>query len=149
MRGMNVTSKARQLRKQSTDAENALWYHLRNRQFIGYKFRRQQPLGDYIVDFICLEKHLIIEVDGSQHQEQIHYDKERTKWLESQGFSVLRFWNNDVLSQMGAVQEAIWQALQEYPHPSTYSPKIRSPKIFKLRSRTGQALNPLPSRERK
>ena len=91
-------SQVRELRKHLTETERASWKHLRLRQFKGYKFRRQQPIGKYIVDFACLEKRLIIEVDGGQHSEQTAYDLERDTWLESQGFSVLRFWNNQVFT---------------------------------------------------
>ncbi len=76
--------KARELRKNPTDAERVLWRHRRLRQFGGYKFRRQQPMGKYIVDFVCLEKRLIVEVDGGHHSEQLKYDSERKTWLEEQ-----------------------------------------------------------------
>ncbi len=99
--------KARELRKNLTEAELTLWRHLRLRQFGGYKFRRQQPIGKYIVDFVCLEKRLIIEVDGGQHSEQVSYDLERSAWLEEQGFRVLRFWDNQVLKETEAVKEVI------------------------------------------
>jgi len=88
---------AQKLRKNQTDAEKRLWQHLRNRQILNYKFRRQHTMGPYVVDFICIEKGLIIEVDGSQHFDQQIYDLKRTTYLEGQGFLVLRFWNNDVL----------------------------------------------------
>ncbi len=113
---MDATSRSRQLRKQSTDVERKLWRYLRNRNFNEFKFRRQQPLGSFIVDFVCFESSLIVELDGGQHSEQIKYDSERDKWLESQGFRVLRFWNNQVLGQMEAVRETIWEALE---HPLT------------------------------
>ena len=109
---MNATSRSRQLRKQSTDAERKLWRHLRNRNFKEFKFRRQQPLGSYLVDFVCFEGRLIVELDGVQHSEQVKYASERDKWLESQGFRVLRFWNNQVLGQLEAVRETIWEALE-------------------------------------
>ena len=75
--------------------------------------RRQQPLGRYIVDFVCLEKRLIVELDGGQHAEQVLSDTARTAWLETQGFRVLRFWNNEVLSEIESVKEAIREALQQ------------------------------------
>ena len=112
-------SQVRELRKHLTETERALWKHLRLRQFRGYKFRRQQPIGKYIVDFACLEKRLIIEVDGGQHSEQTAYDLERDTWLESQGFSVLRFWNNQVLKEMEAVEEVIVDALTRRSLPPT------------------------------
>ena len=103
---MNI-AKVKELRKNSTNAERVLWQQLRAHRFAGYKFRRQQPLGQYIVDFVCFEKHLIIELDGGQHAEQVGYDAERSTWLQSQGFRVLRFWNHEVLSDMEAVEEVI------------------------------------------
>jgi very-short-patch-repair endonuclease len=110
MRGMNTT-KARGLRKKPTEAERILWRHLRLRQIGGCKFRRQQSLGLHIVDFVCLEKRLIIEVDGGQHSEQVAYDTERSTWLEAQGFRVLRFWNHEVLKEIDVVKEVIAEAL--------------------------------------
>ena len=101
------TAKAKELRKNSTDAERALWRQLRAHRLVGYKFRRQQPIGRYIVDFACFEKHLIIELDGRQHAEQRSYDVERTAWLEAQGFQMLRFWNHEVLQNLEAVTETI------------------------------------------
>jgi len=88
-----------------------LWRHLRLRQLGGCKFRRQQPIGKYIVDFVCFEKRLIVEVDGGQHSENINYDLERDAWLEKQGFSVLRFWDNQILKEMEAVGEVIMGTL--------------------------------------
>ena len=105
-----MTSRARRLRKDSTKAERLLWDHLRSRQLAGYKFRRQAILGSYIVDFVCFEKRLVIEVDGGHHGEQAGYDRQRAEWLESQGFRVLRFWNNDVLGQLDGVAQAILEA---------------------------------------
>jgi very-short-patch-repair endonuclease len=103
--------RARELRKNMTDAERTLWQHLRLHQFDGHKFRRQQPIGNYIVDFVSFEKQLIIEVDGGQHSEQADYDSERKEWLEGQGFRVLRFWNNQILKEIEAVKEVIMDAL--------------------------------------
>ena len=103
--------KARELRKNPTEAERKLWKHLRLHQIGGYKFRRQQPLGQYIVDFVSLEKKLIVELDGGQHSEQIVYDAELTEWLEAQGFRVLRFWNNEVLKEIEVVKEVIAKEL--------------------------------------
>ena len=80
---------------------------------MGYKFRRQAPVGKYIVDFLCYRPRLVVELDGGQHQEQADYDNERTRWLESRGFKVIRFWNNQVLEEAEAVEEAILIALQE------------------------------------
>jgi len=101
------TAKARELRKNSTDAERVLWQQLRAHQLVGYKFRRQQPMGRYIVDFVCFEKHVIIELDGGQHAEQVVSDAERSAWLQSQGFRVLRFWDHEVLTDVETVTEVI------------------------------------------
>lgn len=111
------TTKARELRKNSTEAERRLWQHLRLRQFEGHKFRRQQPLGPYIVDFVCLEKKIVLEVDGGQHSTQVQYDQKRSAWLEVQGFRVLRFWNTEVLKEIDMVKAMIWEAVtQSHPH---------------------------------
>lgn len=104
-------SKAQVLRNNPTKAEYLLWYYISRRQMKGFKFRRQQKIGFYIVDFVCYQKKLIIELDGGQHATQQHYDHERTEWLESQGFKVLRFWNNEVLSNTDRVLEVIWGLL--------------------------------------
>jgi len=108
---------ARKLRHQPTDAERTLWARLRNRQLQGVRFRRQQPLGSYIVDFISLERKLIVEVDGGQHNERKGRQEniERTKWLQANGYRVLRFWNNDVLVNTEGVLERITLALS-HPH---------------------------------
>jgi len=101
-----------------SDAEQALWNLLRGRQIYGLKFRRQHPFGDYILDFVCLENKLVIEVDGGQHGQQAGYDESRTQELQAAGFHVLRFWNNEILKEIEAVREKIWLAVQELqPHP--------------------------------
>jgi very-short-patch-repair endonuclease len=109
---MNKTDKARDLRRNATDAERLLWKRLRMRQAEACKFRRQQPLGEYIVDFVCSERKLIVEVDGGQHAEQAEYDESRSKWLQAQGYRVLRFWNHDVLTMPDAVLTKILQELE-------------------------------------
>ena len=98
---------AQRLRKASTDAERKLWQLLRNRQLRDWKFRRQVPIRNYIVDFACFDAKLIIEVDGGHHQEQSDYDDKRTKALMDGGFKVLRFWNNQVLAEIDSVQDTI------------------------------------------
>jgi adenine-specific DNA-methyltransferase len=109
---------ARTLRMSSTDAERRLWYYLRNRQLSGYRFRRQVPLGRYVVDFVCLRARLIVELDGGQHTESMIEDLERTRYLARGGFRVVRFWNDEVLLQTEAVLESILEALiQACPHP--------------------------------
>lgn len=110
---MKNTQRARELRKNQTEAENLLWRHIRNRQLHGHKFRRQFPIGNYIVDFACLSLKLIIEVDGSQHMSNIDYDNMRTQTLESHGFQVIRFWNNNVLTETDSVLEALALTLSE------------------------------------
>jgi very-short-patch-repair endonuclease len=106
-----VTQRSRRLRCDMTDAERRLWYGLRKRQLQGRKFRRQHPIGEYIVDFVCLDARLIVEVDGGQHGERVEYDSARTRWLEGQGYRVLRFWNDEVLQGLSPVLDLIWQAL--------------------------------------
>ncbi len=100
---------ARQLRRNATDAERALWRYLRCRGLSNARFRRQHPLGLYVVDFACLEHRLIIELDGGQHDDARHreHDANRTEWLESRGFLVIRFWNHDVLHRTESVLETI------------------------------------------
>jgi len=97
-----------------TDAERALWRHLRSRQLSGHKFRRRQQLGPYIVDFVCLGNRLVIELDGGQHadQNQSEYDSQRTDWLQQNGYRVLRFWNHEVLQNLDSVRQAVYLALQ-------------------------------------
>lgn len=113
------------LRKNLTDAERKLWQVLRAKRFSGYKFKRQQPIGKYIVDFVCLRQKLVLEIDGGQHSENVVRDSDRTKWLEQEGFRVIRFWNNEVLINRDEVTQVI---LEKLNHP---------------------LLGPLPSRERK
>ncbi len=103
----NIINLAKNLRKKSTDAEKLLWRQLRSKQLEGAKFRRQQPVGSYIVDFVCFENQIIIEVDGGQHTIEKDKDNERDGWLKEQGFKVLRFWNNEVLINIEGVLEVI------------------------------------------
>jgi very-short-patch-repair endonuclease len=116
--------RARELRRSPTEAEVFLWRQLRSRAFQGLKFRRQVALGKYIADFVCLEKRLIIEVDGGQHNEEANrqYDRARDKWLRSQGFRILRYWNNEVFEEFEGIAEAIWRAAKEAPSPPALSP---------------------------
>ena len=102
----------RSLRSRMTDAEHRLWQHLRGRQLAGCRFRRQHPFLDYVLDFACLERSLVVEVDGGQHLDNEN-DRERDRRLNEAGFRVLRFWNNQVLQETDSVVEAIWIALQE------------------------------------
>jgi very-short-patch-repair endonuclease len=110
--------RARAMRAEPTDAEKKLWRHLRSRLAVdGTHFRRQVRLGPYIVDFACHQAGLIIEVDGGQHAEAVNTDLERTKFLEAQGYRVLRFWNNDVLRNIDGVLEVIRSAVTPTPTP--------------------------------
>lgn len=102
---------ARQLRRALTPEEQRLWYLLRSRRFAHYKFRRQHPVGNYILDFACCQARLAIELDGGQHDEQQSYDLRRTEWLHQHGWEVLRFWNNDLWMNESAVLERILEAL--------------------------------------
>ena len=94
-----------------TDAERLLWQHLRNRQLGEYKFRRQRPIGPYIVDFVCLEKKLVIEVDGGQHAGQMESDSKRSDYLKEKGYRVMRFWNNEVLKETESVLTVVLSTL--------------------------------------
>ena len=114
------------LRKRPTDAEQLLWGHLRMKQMEGLKFRRQQPIDNYIVDFVCFENRIIIEVDGGQHAAENIKDRERDSYLQQLGFKVLRFWNSDALQNTNGVLENIRENCLSHP-----------------------PLDPLPSREGK
>jgi very-short-patch-repair endonuclease len=120
MRGAEIdrTERSRRLRRDSTDAEHRLWYRLRARRLGGHKFVRQEPIGPFIVDFVCRERRLVIEVDGSQHAESKR-DAARDKWLVDHGYRVLRFWNNEVFGNIDGVLETIVTALavDTPPHP--------------------------------
>ncbi len=119
-----MTGKAKTLRKNNTEVERLLWGHLKTRQLEGIKFRRQQPIGRYIVDFVSFEKKIVIEIDGGQHSVGKNRDEERDNWLGAQGFKVLRFWNNEILENIEGVLEVIRDHCLFHP-----------------------PLNPLPSRE--
>jgi very-short-patch-repair endonuclease len=121
-RGILDNRLQRTLRSKMTDAERALWKILRHHQMAGLKFRRQHPFGDYVLDFVSLAGRLVIELDGGQHQLQQVHDQERTDFLVKSGFTILRFWDHEVLQpqQAEAVRERIWAVVQEkqpHPHP--------------------------------
>ena len=105
-----LTNLAKTLRKRSTDAELILWQRIKARRLEGIKFRRQQPIEDFIVDFLSFEKRIIIELDGGQHAEDRQKDRERDKLLTKAGFKVLRFWNNEIFENLDGVLERIQQA---------------------------------------
>jgi very-short-patch-repair endonuclease len=120
---MHLLEHAKKLRSEQTEAEHRLWYYLRAHRFMNMKFKRQKPIGRYIVDFVCHESHLVVEVDGGQHQENADYDQRRDAWLKEQGYIVLRFWNHEVMQQIENVLEAIRLAAQAtlFPGPSPAS----------------------------
>lgn len=111
----NINSIAKTLRKRLTDTEQVLWKYLRAKQIEGLKFRRQEPIGNYIVDFICYEKRIIIEVDGGQHSVNKEKDNKRDKWFKEQGFKVLRFWDNEVLTNIEGVLEVLRDNCLNHP----------------------------------
>jgi len=115
---------AKELRAKQTEAEKILWFKLRKRQLHVAKFRRQQRIGSYIVDFVCLEKRLIIEIDGGQHNEAPikENDEQRTRWLEAKGYQIFRFWNNDIIQNTDGVLEKIREVLIQRFHPHLASP---------------------------
>lgn len=117
MRHGQKRDRARELRASMTDAERRLWSCLRMRQLDGCRFRRQVPIGPYIADFACLSARLVVEVDGGQHA-GAGGDLDRDAFLKARGFSVVRFWNNEVLEQPEAVCEVILRRLGEGPHPA-------------------------------
>ena len=108
-----LQTRAKKLRQNMSEAETRLWHHLRAGRLNGYKFRRQQPMGNYIVDFVCVTPKLIIEADGGQHAEQAEYDQARSLYLSGLGFTVLRFWNDEILRQTDEVLAEILRVLQE------------------------------------
>ena len=110
---VRLVSIARRLRRRQTDAERNLWARLKSKQIEGAKFRRQHPIGPYVVDFVCLEKKLVVEIDGGHHNEDevSLKDNDRASWLVGEGYRVLRFWNNDVLNQMESVLEKTREAV--------------------------------------
>ncbi|MDK1021960.1 MAG: endonuclease domain-containing protein [Candidatus Hydrogenedentes bacterium] len=114
-----LTNIARMLRRRSTKAETMLWEKVRNRQLDGVKFRRQQPIGPYVVDFVNFERKVVVELDGGQHALNSEADKSRDAWLGAEGFTVLRFWNNEVIENLDGVLGAIQDTLKSpSPNPS-------------------------------
>jgi very-short-patch-repair endonuclease len=119
---MRSSENAKRLRREMTDAERLLWRHLRGHRFLGQKFRRQQPLGAYVLDFVHFGSKLVVEADGGQHAES-QSDLHRDAWLKSEGFRVLRSWNDQILGDTDAVLEAIFNAVDKNaPSPPTPLP---------------------------
>jgi very-short-patch-repair endonuclease len=112
-----TTTRARSLRSGMTDSERMLWRALRGKQLNGRRFRRQHPIGQYIADFACIEQKIVIELDGGQHQEQLAHDEQRSAYLRAHGWRVLRFWNNEVLSNLDGVLTVIAENLTLVPPP--------------------------------
>ena len=104
---------ARRLRREQTEWEHSLWTRLRRRQLNGFKFRRQHPIGPFFADFFCPEAKLVIEIDGSQHADELAGDKSRTESLRDAGYDVLRFWNNEISSEIDIVVQRIADALEQ------------------------------------
>jgi very-short-patch-repair endonuclease len=143
MRGANEikTERARYLRNQSTSAELELWNRIRSRAINGHKFVRQEPIGPFVVDFVCRARRLIIEVDGGQHATDPR-DALREQWLVNHRYRVIRFWNNDVLGNIDDVLESIASALAEAPpHPDR---ALRDPTSPRKRGEVEPAARPLP-----
>ena len=111
-----VFRQAKQLHRNMTPAEVKLWARLRAHRLEGVHFRNQHAIGNYVVDFCAPRKKLIIELDGSQHVEQVEYDAERTKYLELKGYKVIRFWNHDVMKDIDGVIRAIMQVMESERH---------------------------------
>ncbi|MYA50565.1 MAG: endonuclease domain-containing protein [Chloroflexi bacterium] len=124
---MDSIARSRELRSASTDAEQALWQRVRARQLGGYKFRRQVPIAWFIADLVCEEGKLIVELDGSQHQERTEADERRTRQIERHGYRVMRVWNNDVLKNIDGVLEALLAELQRGDGLNPSPPRGPSP----------------------
>lgn len=115
MQGSNF---AKSLRQSQTDAEQLLWSKLRNRRLSGHKFRRQMPIGSYVADFVCMSARLVVELDGGQHAADVEHDGRRTELLKTEGYEVIRFWNNEVLQNMEGVLTVILQTIERRQTPS-------------------------------
>jgi very-short-patch-repair endonuclease len=116
--GTEALNRARELRRDATEAEDRLWYRLRSRRLGDFKFRRQVWIGPFIADFLCMDAMLVVEVDGSQHIDDVAYDDDRTAFLATKGYRVIRVWNNDVMQRMDGVLAVILDGLTRVPSPS-------------------------------
>ncbi len=121
-----AVQRARTLRQNPTPGERALWHALDNRQLGGYKFRRQHPIGCYVVDFYCAERRLVVEVDGRSHHRRLHADHERTQRLEAEGYRVMRVLERDVQGNTAAILQAILNACEELAHPDALPNRERN-----------------------
>jgi very-short-patch-repair endonuclease len=110
-----INPQAAKLRQNMTEAEKRMWYHVRRRHLGGFKFKRQWSIGPYVVDFCCIEKRLVLEIDGGQHSPE--KDARRTAELHAMGYRVVRFWNNDVLGNLDGVLTSLLGEHQSHPHP--------------------------------
>jgi crossover junction endodeoxyribonuclease RuvC/BirA family biotin operon repressor/biotin-[acetyl-CoA-carboxylase] ligase len=119
-----ANERARELRKSMSDSERKLWHALRAKQVDGARFRRQHPIGPHIVDFVCLERLLVVEVDGGQHTEDSHVasDARRDQWLAAEGYRVLRVPTTEVHANIAGVLDTIWAVLQDHPHQQRHRP---------------------------
>jgi very-short-patch-repair endonuclease len=147
---MNQRALAKHLRSRMTESERRLWQRLRAHRLDGEKFRRQQPIGPYIVDFVHLRARLIVEADGGQHSDSPH-DKLRDDWLREQGFTVLRFWNNEIMTNLDGVLETILDAVRSVPSPPAPLPQGERGDCAEVAHRSGPrtvAESPLPHGKR-
>ena len=122
-----MKERAKVLRQDMTIAENRMWYFLRNRRLNGYKFVREYVIGNYIADFVCRDKKLIVEIDGGQHMEAVEYDQRRTNYLTANGYKVVRFWNNEVFLNVQGVLETILRSLEDMPPENTLIRRCATP----------------------
>jgi very-short-patch-repair endonuclease len=128
---MNNRDFARKLRKEMTDTERFVWDRIRHRQIGGFKFRRQSPVGPYIVDFVCFEAKVVLELDGGQHDLASLEDAARTHWLQSQGFRVVRFWNHEVFEDWEFIEAHLYSFViaGSTPHPPPPPPGGREQEL--------------------
>jgi len=133
MERRHMLARAKKLRQVMTEAEKRMWYRLRAHRLLGFKFKRQKPIGPYVVDFACPALRLVIEIDGGQHSIDADEDSIRDRWLRKHGYTVLRFWNNEVMENLEGVLEAIASvALSDAPSPLAPLP-ISGEGSFRLR----------------